>query len=192
MDVIIKYLLLAVSLIIAAVFIANVVSLYTTGKSLLDNGKSLINENTSTFTDVDKTQYEGSTVNGSQVADLIKKYWADSNTVAICVCTKDGTNIMYDYSGSTYAELNNLTGFPTNDAANNALASAISSGSGTSKIKQCSMSRHADVDTYDANTGYKDSATPCAGYINRSTGIFKGKVQYDVNNNIRCITLIQQ
>ena len=191
MENVLKFVLLAVGVIFVAILIANAVSLYTTGKSLLDMGKNLLHANTSTFTEVGKTQYEDSSVNGSQVVELIKQYWVDSNEVAICVCTKDGTDIMYDYSGDTYKQLNDLTGFPTSDAKGNALAGLDQLNS---RILQCSIGeKSAGVTTFDSNLGYKEPKQHGGkGVINRTSGIFKGKVQYDVNDNIRCITFVQQ
>lgn len=199
MENVLKFVLLAVGLIIVGILIANVVSIYTTGKSILDLGKNLLSNSTATFTDVDKTQYEDSTVNGSQVVDLIKQYWVDGNTVAILVCTKDGACVMYDYSGGTSnsGTLPNLAGFPTNDACSSGLAADIVNKvtviNNTGVTKQGTNGPDASNSTFDANTGYSATAnTGTKGYINRTTGVFQGKVQYDNNGNIRCLTFVQK
>jgi hypothetical protein len=182
---VLKWLTLAVSLLIVVILIVNVFGIQKTGKQLFDTGMDMLTENTAGLSESNYTQYDGSTVDGRRVIDLIKNNWVADNTVSICVCTKDGNNIMYDHDGVVFGSIADLKGFPTVDARNQPFANNVST------VKGCTITNNSGIATYDVNTGYGDANLNAAGYINASAP-FKGSIQRDGNDNIRVITFIQK
>ncbi len=260
MDSALKLLVLGVGALMTAVLIMGGVTLMSSGQSAMNQGTGMLDTSLSAYSDVDKTQYEGASVSGSQVVELIKTYWVKDNTCAILVSTKDGANVLYDYSGYTAllvgSKADELTNWPTATAGTSGtsfgssttdgiiktfgteaktnqaspagdLTSALADISNPASTQDCigaSLYRgnsstvrndHLSLctrefgngtpiassvddarkkiacETYDYASGYKAPTGSKAGYINLQGGIFKGSCQYDVNQNIRCITFVQ-
>ena len=189
-----KLLMTAVTVITVAVAITAIVSLINIGRGLLNKGTDMLNDGTQSLMDFDITQYEDTNVTGSQLITLIKKYRQPDNVVSITVCTKDGSNLMYDYSGTIFTMAKDLVSWPTVDAKKSTLATLDASGKVTSvAIKQMSKATHeTSIKCYDDSSGYKEEPTKSAGYINRVNGTYRGKVQYDSNDVPRNITFVQQ
>lgn len=189
-----KLMMIAVTTISLAVVITAVVSLINMGKGLLNKGTDMLNDSTQSLMDFDITQYEDTNITGAQLITLIKKYWQPDNVVSVTVCTKDGCNLMYDYSGTIFAMNKELVSWSANDARKQTLATLDASGSVSSvNIKQMSKATHeTSIKCYDDNSGYKEEPTKSAGYINRVSGLYRGKVQYDSNDVPRNITFVQQ
>lgn len=188
-----KLLMMGVTLIVIAVVITAIVALVNVGKGLLNKGTDMLNDGTQAMMDFDLTQYEDTNITGGQLITLIKKYWQPDNVVSVTVCTKDGANLMYDYSGTVFASAKDLVSWPAADARKQTLAT-ISGGTITSvNVKQMSFSTHeTSIKCYDAGSGYKEEPTKSAGYINKVNGLYRGKIQYDSNDVPRNITFVQQ
>jgi len=180
-----KFIIFAVGVMITAVLVIVAITVYRHGKSVYDNGISALTESTAELGETGYTQYDGGIIDGTQAATLIKNNWQPDNQVAICICTKDGYNIMYDHDGAAFSGIGDLKGFPTVDAKKQTLADNIGS------IKKCAAGNAAGIDTYDETTGYSSSNMSSKGYINPNAS-FKGSIQRDSNNNIRCITFVQK
>lgn len=253
MDNALKLLVLGVGALMTAVLIMSGVALMSSGQSAMNQGTGMLDTSMAAYSDVDKTQYEGASVSGSQVVELIKSYWQQGNTCAILVSTKDGANVLYDYSGYTAllvgrGDGDELTNWPTSTAGTKGTsfgssttegiiktfgtesgtasatspASDLKTGLTNSKLGKSLYKSGSSVDnahlslccrefgngepiadsvdkagekiaceTYDYASGYKAPGGSKAGYINLQGGIFKGSCQYDVNQNIRCITFVQ-
>ena len=185
MENVLKFVLLAVGIIIVAVLVINGLSLLTTGKNMFDLGMGMLTDSTAELSETNFTQYENSTIDGGRVTALIKKYWSADNMICICVSTKDGANIMYDHDGAIIPTIADLKGFPTVDAKKQPFAS-----NAATSIIGCKFG-DTSVATYDENTGYGANDLGALGYINRNAP-FKGSIQRDQNDNIRVITFVQQ
>ncbi len=184
-----KMILLAVGVIITAVLIATVVLIQNQGTGIMNQGKSMLSSSLESYTDAEKTQYDGSLVTGTQVIQQIEQYWNAGNTTAILVCTKDGTSVMYDFDGNSHDILDTLTNFPATDATKNKNYCT------KSNIKKCYFNEDTaptGVETYDKVRGYNGAAATAKGFINETTGSFLGSCQKDSNDAIRCITFVQQ
>jgi type II secretory pathway pseudopilin PulG len=200
-----KIVLLAVTVIIVAVLIVAAFSLVNSGQGLLSTGKSQVNESVKNYGEAAYTQYDAAIVAGSQVISAIKTDWKKDNTVCIIVCTKDGSDICYDYSYSNYNTFTSSSdedgktmrdNFPqdckgkTLDCTNSTttkIPDIVSAGNGDS-----STNKKLSLPTADGTNGYKEGAkTSTSGYISRNAN-FKGSIQRDQNGNIRCVTFVQQ
>lgn len=199
MDNALRMIILAVGVIITAALIATVVLIQNQGTGIMNQGKTMLTSSLESYTDAEKTQYDGAVVTGSQVIQQIEQYWNAGNTTAILVCTKDGANIMYDYDGNTFALLDKsysgasdpaLATFPSNDATKD--DKWLKSGN-ISKCNHCDEGKSPDgVETYDSTRGYNGAAATAKGFINETTGTFIGSCQRDANDAVRCITFVQQ
>ena len=62
-----KMILLAVGVIITAVLIATVVLIQNQGTGIMNQGKSMLSSSLESYTDAEKTQYDGSLVDRKSV-----------------------------------------------------------------------------------------------------------------------------
>lgn len=196
-----KIVLLAVTVIIVAVLIVAAFSLVNTGQGLLSTGKSQVSNAVKDYGEAAYTQYDGSIVAGSQVIGAIKTEWKENNTISVLVCTKDGKNYFYDYSGNQYKTCTT----DSNKADGEAICKNLSNGAkSNNSLKSNNLLNTSAVTsiTKDTNesdsspaskvSGYNEGAsTSTSGYITRDAN-FKGAVSRDQNGNIRLVTFIQQ
>ncbi len=106
----VKIMLLVATVIIVCVLCAVGFKMTNEGKSSVNASTNNLNNMTSQYSDIDKSIYDGSTVQGSEVVNLIKKVINSDEYVAIRVSTKSDSNRDYNYgftaaSGTTGAKL---------------------------------------------------------------------------------------
>ena len=106
----VKIMLLVATVIIVCVLCAVGFKMTNEGKSSVNASTNNLNNMTSQYSDIDKSIYDGSTVQGSEVVNLIKKVINSDEYVAISVTTKAGSSQDYNYAftaatGTTGAKL---------------------------------------------------------------------------------------
>lgn len=114
-----QIIIAAVGLLLAVLFVSALVMAANQGLGLFNKGLSQSTKLVADFDDIDKQKYDGMTVMGDQVVEVIKNFW-DDPTCEVLVCTLDGVNAVYNVESSdgTYtvpiSEV--LTGMPTADS----------------------------------------------------------------------------
>lgn len=178
-----KFMTIAVEIMLLVLIIAIVIGLATKGKTKITEGSTALD---STMDSVNFSQYElytNSYQSGSTVIRLINSTMSDS-TVSILVSTKDGCNYIYNseaYDADTFKQLTNrATLLTTTDSVkpedNNADAAVIRDA--PSELKNASG--------YDITAGLDTK-----GYISANVQ-FYCTAQYDINDNLRVLTFVQQ
>lgn len=190
----------AIVVVIVAVLAVAVFALVNTGQGLLSTGKGQINESLKNYSEVSYTQYDGAVVSGTQVISEIKNNWKGSNTVSVTVCTKDGYNINYDYSGTNWAMIASASdedgkaiksNFPS-DSKGAALTTNGTAGAAGALISYTASTNSSTVQVGNKNAGYDaGSSTSAHGYISRNAN-FSGTIHRDRNGNVRMITFVQE
>ena len=109
-----KVLILVATVIVVCVLCAIGFKMTNEGKSAINSSTSNLNNMTSQYQDIDKAIYDGATVQGSEVVNLIKKVLGSEEYLAIRVSTKANANRDYNYSfnaggEATAAALGNKT-----------------------------------------------------------------------------------
>ena len=115
--------------LLICVFIVSVMfAIYKAGSNMTNKGLSQAADLTATANDIDKQKYEGMTITGDQVQQVISDYWEEP-TCEIVVCTLDGVNAVYNKESTdgTYAVpfQETLTGMPSTDCKGRAFANDL-------------------------------------------------------------------
>lgn len=112
-------------LLITVLIVSIMFSIYKSGANMTNKGLSQAADLTANANDIDKQKYEGMTITGDQVMQVISDYWEEP-TCEIVVCTLDGVNAVYNKESSdgTYTVPFNeaLTGMPSADCKGRAFA----------------------------------------------------------------------
>ncbi|HHV13696.1 MAG TPA: hypothetical protein GXX75_25855 [Clostridiales bacterium] len=93
-----KVLILVATVIIVCVLCAVGFKITNEGKSSVNAATNNLNSMTSQYSDIDKAIYDGTTVQGSEVVNLIKKVINSDEYVAIRVSTKADKDRDYNYT----------------------------------------------------------------------------------------------
>ncbi len=96
-----KILIVVATVIVVCVLCALAFKMTNEGKSAINSGTSNLNNMTSQYQDIDKAIYDGATVQGSEVVNLIKKVLNSDDYLAIRVSTKASANRDYNYAFTT-------------------------------------------------------------------------------------------
>lgn len=115
--------------LLICVFIVTVMfTIYKVGTNMTNKGLSQAADVTANANDIDKQKYEGMTITGDQVMQVISDYWEEP-TCEIVVCTLDGVNAVYNKESTdgTYAVpfQEALTGMPSADCKGRAFANDL-------------------------------------------------------------------
>lgn len=139
-------------LLITVLIVSIMFSIYKSGANMTNKGLSQAADLTANANDIDKQKYEGMTITGDQVMQVISDYWEEP-TCEIVVCTLDGVNAVYNKESTdgTYAVpfQEALTGMPSADCKGRAFANDLT----VSKIPD--TLQHSGVD----NDNLKDKTT---------------------------------
>jgi hypothetical protein len=92
-----KIFIFAVGAVIIVLFIALGVSTGTTGKAIADMGTSQVKEAAEDKISLLKAKYDGNSVIGSELVELIEQSIEDKDTLSIVVRTLDGSRTDYNY-----------------------------------------------------------------------------------------------
>ena len=92
----VKGLILAVTVIIAVILSALALYMANTSKSTINSGTTQYTQLTSEYSEINATMYDGLDVSGSKVIEVIKDMARDGGTVSVLVRTKANT------TGTTY------------------------------------------------------------------------------------------
>lgn len=141
--------------LLICVFIVSVMfAIYKAGSNMTNKGLSQAADLTATANDIDKQKYEGMTITGDQVQQVISDYWEEP-TCEIVVCTLDGVNAVYNKESTdgTYAVpfQETLTGMPSTDCKGRAFANDLT----VSKIPSDLTAKATSVE----NDNLKDKTT---------------------------------
>lgn len=109
-----KFVLLAVGLIIVVALVGYGFSLTSVGQNLLNGGMSQLTATTATMADMDKQLYDNTTVTGKEVVTAIKKY--NDGGCLVIVITKVGGAVVYSSDLSRWDK--DKTGADANCASN--------------------------------------------------------------------------
>ena len=85
----------AVGLLIIVLISGSMFAIYKQGGGMTNKGLSEAAKLSAKFNDVDKQKYDGMTLTGDAVLQVISDYWDDS-TCEVVVCTLDGINAVYN------------------------------------------------------------------------------------------------
>lgn len=85
----------AVGLLITVLIAGSGFAIYKQGAGMTNKGLSEAAKLSAKFNDVDKQKYDGMTLTGDAVLQVISDYWDDS-TCEVVVCTLDGINAVYN------------------------------------------------------------------------------------------------
>jgi LPS O-antigen subunit length determinant protein (WzzB/FepE family) len=99
-----KVLILVATIIVVCVLCAIGFKMTNEGKSAVNSSTSNLNNMTGQYQDIDKAIYDGATVQGSEVVNLIKKILNSEEYLAIRVSTKANTNRDYNYAFTAAGE----------------------------------------------------------------------------------------
>lgn len=115
-------------LLITVLIVSIMFSIYKSGANMTNKGLSQAADLTANANDIDKQKYEGMTITGDQVQQVISDYWEEP-TCEIVVCTLDGVNAVYNKESTdgTYAVpfQEALTGMPSADCKGRAFANDL-------------------------------------------------------------------
>ena len=101
----VKGLILAVTVIIAVILSALALYMANTSKSTINSGTTQYTQLTSEYSEINATMYDGLDVNGSKVIEVIKDMARDGGTVKVTVKTLlNTTGVSYQGSTSTYSK----------------------------------------------------------------------------------------
>lgn len=200
MDRGLKLLELAVGVLLLAIVIGVGITYATKGIAQNNKGGKMIDQQLSSLSSADKTVYDGGSFDGTGVQSTIAKYATEADFVVI-VSTKSNGNFMYsgDFAndGSTAevatakanaeaaaASLWEYSGFPKADAAGVAIPTTQGTAQGTTTTTKFNGLQWSA--SYDGTLGSGDQ-----GYIS-SNASFVSSIQKDQNNDVKCITFVQQ
>lgn len=122
----VKGLILAVTVIIAVILSALALYMANTSKSTINSGTTQYTQLTSEYSEIDSTMYDGLDVSGAKIVELIKKLAQTSASYSITVVTLEGSSVTYSataqYSdpGATAANHINETGTFRGEVTKNA------------------------------------------------------------------------
>lgn len=97
-DLIAKILIAAIIVILTGLMIAWMAGLFKDKKQDLNSGTEKINNTINSMADFDLLVYDGNTINGETLAQLISDYSDEKVPVSIQVKTLDNNTINYNYS----------------------------------------------------------------------------------------------
>ncbi len=157
-----KILIFAATIIIVCVLCAIGFKTANEGKSVASSGTSQLNAMSSEYQDVNKSIYDGSTILGSELVNLITKAMEKKDYLAIVVETK--SNAKHSTSPVSY-------NYTFND-----------SNTGTYTLSEQTSSNRKELS--QSNKGSDNYINPSAQFL--------GKVYKDANNNVICIEFAQQ
>lgn len=115
--------------LLICVFIVSIMfTIYKVGTNMTNKGLSQAADLTANANDIDKQKYEGMTITGDQVQQVISDYWEEP-TCEIVVCTLDGVNAVYNKESTdgtyTVPFQEALTGMPSADCKGRAFANDL-------------------------------------------------------------------
>ncbi len=122
----VKGLILAVTVIIAVILSALALYMANTSKSTINSGTTQYTQLTSEYSEIDATMYDGLDVSGAKIVELIKKLAQTGSTYTITVVTLESNTSTYSstaqYSdpGPTQAAHINETGTFRGEVTKNA------------------------------------------------------------------------
>ena len=188
--------------LLICVFIVSVMfAIYKAGSNMTNKGLSQAADLTATANDIDKQKYEGMTITGDQVQQVISDYWEEP-TCEIVVCTLDGVNAVYNKESTdgTYAVpfQETLTGMPSTDCKGRAFANDLTVTNISGNAIIIDAARLVQNPTGTTHTilatpnGYNTGATMGSGGYISTTSNFLGSIQKDANGTIRRITFVQK
>lgn len=158
----VKILIFAATVIVVCVLCAIGFKTTNEGKSVVSSGTSQLNSMSSEYQDVNKSIYDGSTILGSELTNMIKKAIEKNEYISIVVKTLANTSgISYNYS--------HITTKNPDGSVNHSI-----SPKGTPEPLDSIVTDKSNVN-----------------YINPSAQ-FLGTVYKDINNNVICIMFEQQ
>lgn len=100
-----KILIFAATIIVVCVLCAIGFKTANEGKSIVSSGTSQLNAMSSEYQDVNKSIYDGSTILGSELANMIKKTIEKEEYISIVVRTLSGNTIThYNYTHTESSE----------------------------------------------------------------------------------------
>lgn len=91
----VKGLILAVTVIIAVILSALALYMANTSKSTINSGTTQYTQLTSEYSEIDATMYDGLDVNGAKIVELIKKLAQTGAAYSISVTTLEGESSTY-------------------------------------------------------------------------------------------------
>ena len=91
----VKGLVLAVTVIIAVILSALALYMANTSKSTINSGTTQYTQLTSEYSEINATMYDGLDVSGSKVIEVIKDMARDGGTIKVTVKTKAGNTSSY-------------------------------------------------------------------------------------------------
>jgi len=98
-DIVVKILIIVCAVIGACVMCALAFKLVNEGKSSVNASTNNLNNMTSQYQDIDKAIYDGTTVQGSEVTNFIKRIMMNQDYLAVLVKTKANTvGLSYNYT----------------------------------------------------------------------------------------------
>lgn len=195
-----KIVMIAVSVLVLAVIVGAIVTVMKQGQNAFKSGESTLTDQLSDLNTSKYDVYDGLPMDGSSVVDLINNTFDDPEIECV-VCTKDGSNLVYnctlvpDENGnvSGYVISNGVDGtagtdddeklsnVPTYDALHKAFAEAGGDANPLTPATDLMV-----VTGYDVTTSVSKP-----GYIS-TTANFDVTVQKNVNGTVRRITFVQQ
>lgn len=99
----VKGLILAVTVIIAVILSALALYMANTSKSTINSGTTQYTQLTSEYSEINATMYDGLDVSGAKVVEVIKDMAKEGGTVKVTVKTKLNTaGVSYQGSTTTY------------------------------------------------------------------------------------------
>lgn len=170
----------AVVTVLVMVLIGIGFSLMKKGQNINTKASSQMDEQLEGVEDYNMTQYDKMNIKGSEVIDVINKFFKDKD-VEICISTKDGANFVYNSDGkgnvATQVCKDKLTDIPNYTATGTDFASATLTIASTALL--------------NTNGYIREASLSSAGYIN-TIASFSGSCQRDANGVVRRITFVQQ
>ena len=199
-----KTIWISITLFMLIALIVIISAAYNSSTGFIKKGLNQITTTLNQFDNTNKSLYDGMTINGAEVIDCINTNYKDE-TYQVVVSTKNYNNngVVSGASNLVYTSLDSvvfqnatgddttnggegiLTGYPSVDAAGNAIIANTNTGFSAS-FNLAKASTTATVSGYNSST-----KKGTAGYIS-ATAKFTGYVQKDSKNNVRQIIFVQQ
>lgn len=106
----VKGLILAVTVIIAVILSALALYMANTSKSTINSGTTQYTQLTSEYSEINATMYDGLEVSGAKVVEVIKEMAREGGTISVQVKTKGNTTgVVYQGTTTTYTLENDNT-----------------------------------------------------------------------------------
>lgn len=121
-----KGIAIAVGLLVTVMIAVIVFNIWKQGSGMANKGLSQAAQLSAKFNDIDKQKYDGMTLTGDSVQQVIQDYW-DDTTCEVVVCTLDGVNAVYNKESTdgtyTVPFSETISGMPTADCKGRAFPS---------------------------------------------------------------------